>query len=108
MGSPQGERVKAPNQDFNVTCTVKTNPCFSPTPVFGMRVKQEESVIWLFMNIDLPITILIKRSRRELSIDMVIHRGIFKINQITLFPCFTFMPDKGVSFYGVRLVLMTK
>jgi len=27
-----------------------------------------------------------KRSRRELSIDMIIHRGIFKDNQITLFP----------------------
>jgi len=33
-----------------------------------------------------------KMSRRELSIDMVIHRDIFKNNQITLFPSFTFIP----------------
>jgi len=39
-----------------------------------------------------------KRSRRELSIDMVIHRGIFENNKITLFPCFTFIPKTGVSF----------
>jgi len=29
-----------------------------------------------------------KRSRQELSIDMVIHRVIFKNNQITPFPLF--------------------
>jgi len=41
-----------------------------------------------------------KRSRRGLSIDMVIDRGIFKNNQITPFSCFTFMPKKtAVSFY---------
>ena len=38
-----------------------------------------------------------KRSRRELFIDMVIHRGIFENNQITLFPCI-FIPKTGVSF----------
>jgi len=32
-----------------------------------------------------------RRFRRELTIDMVIHRGIFKINQNTLFPYFTFI-----------------
>jgi len=32
-----------------------------------------------------------KRSRPELSDDMVIHRGMFKYNQITLFRCFTFI-----------------
>jgi len=39
-----------------------------------------------------------KMSRRELSIDMVIHRGIFKNNQITFFPCFTFIPKAGLVF----------
>jgi len=29
-----------------------------------------------------------KRFRRELTIDMVIHKRIFKNNQITLLPCF--------------------
>jgi len=38
-------------------------------------------------------------SRRGLSIDMVIHRGIFKTNLITLFPFFTFIPETGIIFY---------
>jgi len=33
-----------------------------------------------------------KRSRRKLS-DTVIHRDIFKSNQITLFPCFNFTSE---------------
>jgi len=40
-----------------------------------------------------------KRSRRELSIDMVIHEGIFENNLLTLFPCFTFIPQTGGSFH---------
>ena len=39
-----------------------------------------------------------KRSRRELSIDMVIPTDIFKNNQITLFPCFTSTPKTGLVF----------
>ena len=39
-----------------------------------------------------------KWSRRELSIDTVM--DIFKNNQITLLPCFTFIPKTGVSFYN--------
>ena len=38
-----------------------------------------------------------KRSRRELSIDMVIDRFISKNNQITVFPCFTFIPKTGMG-----------
>jgi len=50
-----------------------------------------------------------KRSRRELSINMVIHRAIFKSNQITLFlrPCFTFIPKTGVSFNCVRFNIIS-
>ena len=40
-----------------------------------------------------------KRPRRELSIDKVIHLGTFKNNQNTLFPSFTFIPQTGVYFY---------
>jgi len=36
--------------------------------------------------------------RRELWIDMIIHMGIFKNNQITLFPCLTFIPQTRGSF----------
>jgi len=39
-----------------------------------------------------------KRSRWELSINVVFHEGIFKNNQITLFPSLTFMSKTGVSF----------
>jgi len=38
-----------------------------------------------------------KRSRQELSINMVINRFIFKNNQITLFTCFTFIPKTGMG-----------
>jgi len=40
-----------------------------------------------------------QRSRRELSVDMVVHRGIFKNNHITLFLFFTFMPKKGLLVF---------
>jgi len=47
-------------------------------------------------------------SRRDLFIGMVVDRFIFKNNQMTLFPCSTFipktrtgLPKTGVSFYCV-------
>jgi len=61
-----------------------------------MRVKQEESVIWLFFKIPLWIKISMESSW-DLFIDMVFDRFIFKNHQITLFPCFTFIP--GVRNY---------
>jgi len=60
-----------------------------PIPVLGMQVKYERNVIGLFLKINLSSGISMKRSRRELSIDMVICRGVYENNQITLFPCFT-------------------
>jgi len=42
-------------------------------------------VIWLFLKINLSTPISMKRSRRELSIDLVIRRGIFKNNQSGFF-----------------------
>jgi len=77
--------------------TVKTNLIVLdiPTPVLG---KQEASVIWLFSEIKLTTTTSIKRSRRELSIDMVIYRGTFKDNRNTLLPNFTFIPKTEVFF----------
>ena len=44
-----------------------------------------------------------KKYRRELSIDMIIDRGIFKNNQISLSPCFPFIPKTGASFYRAYL-----
>jgi len=76
-----------------LTHTVQTNPCFrgNPTTVLGSKVKQGESVIWLLLKINLSTTTSMKRSRQELFIDMVIQTVIFEFNQITLFPCFTFI-----------------
>jgi len=48
----------------------------------GMEMKKGKSVIWLFLNINLSTTISMKRSRQELSIDMVIHWGILKITKL--------------------------
>jgi len=47
-----------------------------------------ESVIWLFLKINLSTTISMKRSHREFSIDMVIHTGIIQNNRTQLFLCF--------------------
>jgi len=41
-----------------------------PIPVLGINVKQVKRVIHFFK--DKPMTILIERSRRDLSIDMVV------------------------------------
>jgi len=71
-----------------------------------MKEKQVESAVSLFFRINLLTTISMKRSRRELSIDEVVHRSISKNNQITLFPYFTFIPKTGVS-YRVLTVLVT-
>jgi len=76
-----------------------------------MKVKQGKSVIWLFLKINLSTNHINEKvsSRaltcRELAIDMVVHGGIFKFNQITLFPCFTFIPKLGASFYSEALLI---
>jgi len=70
-----------------------------------MKAKDGESVIWLFLKIKLS-AILMKRSRRELCIDMVIHWGTYKSKQITLFPCFTFILETSYSFYSVFYFLL--
>jgi len=42
-----------------------------------------------------------KRSRLELSIDVVIHRSILKYNKVALFPCFTIL--KGFRLFLLRV-----
>jgi len=71
-----------------------------------MKVKQGKSVIWLFLKINLSTTTSMKRSRRELSIDIVIQRGIFQNNQTTLFSSFTFILKTEVIFYCVSTPLV--
>ena len=58
------------------------------------------------MKINLQAIITMKRSRRELCIDIVIRRDTFKYNQITIFPRFT-LPNTGVSFYNAKGVNIT-
>jgi len=43
-----------------------------------MKMKQEESVIWLFLKINISTTIAMKTARRELSIDIFIDIDIFE------------------------------
>jgi len=70
------------------------------TPVLG---KQGKSVIWLFLK-NTPMENHMKSYRQDLFIDMAVDRFIFKNNQITLSPCFSFtfkagveLPKKGAS-----------
>jgi len=42
-------------------------------------------------------------SRRDLFIDMVFDRFIINNNQITLFPCFAFIPKTGVGLPKTRV-----
>jgi len=91
-----------------VTITVKkiTPVLGSSIPVLGMKVKQGKGVIWLFMKMNLSTTISMKRSRRELSIDMVIQRGIYKNKHITHLPCSTSISKKGLVFTGMCIFLL--
>ena len=45
------------------------------------------------------MTISMESSPRDSFIDMVVDRFIFKSNQITLSPCFTFIPKTGVGLH---------
>jgi len=47
-----------------------------------------------------------KRSCHELSIGIIMQKGIFKINQITLSLCFTSLPKSGGTFYCVELCFL--
>jgi len=61
-----------------------------------MKVKWEESVIWLFWKINNNNHINEKVSSRAVApIDVVVRRGMFKITKITLFPCFSPKPKTG-------------
>jgi len=70
------------------TFTVKlTSVLDSSSVFFGMKVKQRG--VLLFLKINTLTIIQSERSHRELPILTVVHLGIFKNNQFTLFPCFT-------------------
>jgi len=58
----------------------------SPIRVLGMKLKREKCALKLFLRINSYTTISLKRSRRELFINMVIERFIFENTQLTLFP----------------------
>ena len=45
-----------------------------------------------------------KRSRRKLSVDNVIDRGIFRNNQMILFSWFNFIPKTGKGYLKQGLV----
>ena len=53
------------------------------------------------------IHLSMKRSRRELPIDMVVDKGIAKNNQIMLFPYFTFIPEIGTVWNCLKQGLVS-
>ena len=52
----------------------------------------------IFGDTNISTIISTKRCRRERSVDVVMQRGIFENNQITLVPCFTFIPKQRLVF----------
>jgi len=65
------DKVKKKNEK-NPVHSKLISPLFrSPMPVLGVKVKQD-SVMWSFLKINLSTTLLSRRSRRELSIHMLI------------------------------------
>ena len=67
-------------------------------------MKQGKDIIFFSLNINSSTTVSIKRSRRELSIDMSFKAGIFKYDWITLFPSFTFIPGSIFTVVSSALV----
>jgi len=90
-------RTERGTQQFHQTSLsylVKTNRVLgSSISDLDMRVQEGKSVIWLYLKMNLPINKSMKRSRQELSIDMVVHKN----GQITLFLCCIFIPKTGLG-----------
>ena len=47
-----------------------------------------------------------KRSRRELSFNVVMDKFVFQNNQITVFPSFTFIPKTGIELPKTAIILL--
>jgi len=62
-----------------------------------MKVKQGKCMVWLLVKINLSTTLSMKRSRRELSIDMVPHSGIY-LKKNTLFSVLPSYLRQGLVF----------
>ena len=90
--------------------TVKTKPPVlgNALPVLGVKSKRGWYVFWWMFKIGLCSAISIKRSRRELSIDVAEHRSTLKITKIRTNPFLVSYPKHGipkigVCFYWVRI-----
>jgi len=88
---------------FTAAAQLRLTNVLSSLPVLGMKVKPVVSIIWLLLKINqnLSTTIPMKRSPRELFVDMVILIGILKNNEMTLFPCFTYSYLKQALVFPV-------
>jgi len=64
----------------------------------GVKPKQVWYVFWLFLKIGPCSAVSLKRSRRELSINVAEHRSMLKIYRNTLYPRFSFIPKTGIAF----------
>jgi len=59
---------------------------------------REQCVFWRFFKIGICSAIPFKRSWRELYIDVAEHMSIFKNNQNTHYPRFSYIPKTGIAF----------
>jgi len=82
------------------------NHCKNKIPVFenaisvlGKKTKQGRYLFWLFFKIGLCSAILLlKRSRREFSINVPENRSMLKNYQNTHYSSFSFIPKTGIAF----------
>jgi len=73
-----------------------------------MRVRQEKSVMRLFLRIPLRITGSIKNPRQEPFIDIVLNGFIFYKNPFTLYPCLSFGSKTGIVYLKQELDVTVK
>jgi len=76
----------------------KTPVLGNAIPILGVKPKRGCYVFWLFFKIGLCSATSLKRSRRELSIDVAEHGSMLKNYQNTHYPCFSFIPKTGMAF----------
>jgi len=67
-------------QGLVFTVYLRLSQC--PMPVTDMKVKQRKSVILLVLKIPLSITMSMESSRRDLVIDVLVGRFVFKIEKL--------------------------
>jgi len=89
---------------MRLVSTVKIAPVLSPRLFFG-KVNQGQSVIWLFLEINLSKTISMEMSCRDLSIDMAIKIGTFKIKKMRFPVLPSYLKTPFYSFFNEEFLM---